>query len=525
VFDLRQLGVKKSNAAKEPSQMAALIRNLEAPLFAGSDNGQSWISSNAKDKADFASGQYLPVTAFAAPMPVSSLGDNSFCKTYGTKAAFYAGAMANGIASKEMVTALGSAGYMGSFGSAGLALQTVEEAVKDLSARLPDKPWAINLIHSPNEPEMEKALVDMYLKYGVRTIEAAAFMALTPSVVRYRAAGLSSNPDGSICIANRIIAKISRRETAGRFLGPAPQKIVQSLLSQNLISEEQARLVLQIQMADDITVEADSGGHTDNRPLTVILPSILALRDELYSAGGYRVRVGAAGGIGTPQAAAAAFAMGADYIVTGSINHACVESGSSPQVKKLLAQADMADVIMAPAADMFEMGVKVQVLKRGTLFAMRAQKLYEIYNSCNCLEDIPFEERQKLEKLFFQKSLDQVWDETCAFFIKRDPAQLERAKDNPKRKMALVFRWYLGLSSRWANQGEQGREMDYQIWCGPAMGSFNAWAKGTALQEPSCRKVVDITDHILNGAAYTARAWSLCCQGVNLPFSARFYRP
>jgi hypothetical protein len=211
VFDLRQLGVKKSNAAKEPSQMAALIRNLEAPLFAGSDNGQSWISSNAKDKADFASGQYLPVTAFAAPMPVSSLGDNSFCKTYGTKAAFYAGAMANGIASKEMVTALGSAGYMGSFGSAGLALQTVEEAVKDLSARLPDKPWAINLIHSPNEPEMEKALVDMYLKYGVRTIEAAAFMALTPSVVRYRAAGLSSNPDGSICIANRIIAKISRR--------------------------------------------------------------------------------------------------------------------------------------------------------------------------------------------------------------------------------------------------------------------------------------------------------------------------
>ncbi len=30
---------------------------------------------------------------------------------------------------------------------------------------------------------------------------------------------------------------------------------------------------------------------------------------------------------------------------------------------------------MAPAADMFEMGVKVQVLKRGTLFAMRRPPL------------------------------------------------------------------------------------------------------------------------------------------------------
>ena len=31
----------------------------------------------------------------------------------------------------------------------------------------------------------------------------------------------------------------------------------------------------------------------------------------------------------------------------------------------MLAQAEQADVAMAPAADMFEMGVKVQVLKRG----------------------------------------------------------------------------------------------------------------------------------------------------------------
>jgi trans-AT polyketide synthase, acyltransferase and oxidoreductase domains len=44
--------------------------------------------------------------------------------------------------------------------------------------------------------------------------------------------------------------------------------------------------------------------------------------------------------------------------------------------------------------------------------------------------------------------------------------------------MALVFRWYLGQSPVWANQGDADRKIDYQIWCGPAMGAFNEWVQG-----------------------------------------------
>ncbi len=40
-----------------------------------------------------------------------------------------------------------------------------------------------------------------------------------------------------------------------------------------------------------------------------------------------RSRIGAAGGISTPWAAAAALAMGAAYLVTGSVNQSCVEAG------------------------------------------------------------------------------------------------------------------------------------------------------------------------------------------------------
>ena len=81
--------------------------------------------------------------------------------------------------------------------------------------------------------------------------------------------------------------------------------------------------------------------------------------------------------------------MGAAYVLTGSINQACIEAGTSETVRTMLAGASQADVTMAPAADMFEMGVKVQVLKRGTMFPFRAAKLYDFYSRYDALEDIP----------------------------------------------------------------------------------------------------------------------------------------
>jgi PfaD family protein len=272
-------------------------------------------------------------------------------------------------------------------------------------------------------------------------------------------------------------------------------------------------------MADDITVEADSGGHTDNRPLVVLFPIIAQLRNEIQQKYQYkkRIRVGAAGGISTPGAALAAFSMGAAYVVTGSINQACVESGISDGVKELLANVASTDVTMAPASDMFELGVELQVLKRGTLFAARAKKLYEYYNRYKGIDAIPADEKQKLETQIFKMPLEQVWDACVTFFQERDPEQIANAENNPKRKMALIFRWYLGLSSNWANAGVPDRIMDYQIWCGPAMGAFNEWVKGTYLEKAENRRVVDLAMHILDGAAYLHRINSFKNQGVDLP--------
>jgi PfaD family protein len=435
--------------------------------------------------------------------------------------------MANGISSESLVIALGKAGLMGSFGAGGVSPACIETAIQKIKSALPNDPYAFNLLNSPNEPALEQRAVELYLKHGIRVIEASAYLAMTAPLVQYRVCGLSPVADGSVGIGNRIIAKLSRLEMAQRFLDPAPVDILNQLVAEGKITSQQAELAQKVPMADDITVEADSGGHTDNRPLVCMIPAFLMLRDEVQEKRHYAqpMRIGAAGGIGTPEAALAAFMLGAAYIVTGSVNQACVESGASEHTRSLLAQMDMADVAMAPAGDMFEMGVKVQVLKRGSMFAMRAQKLYEFYTRYNAWEEIPAAEREKLEMTVFKRDFASIWADTVKFFSERDPRQVERGEANPKDKMALVFRWYLGLSSRWSATGEKGREMDYQVWTGPAMGAFNNWVKGTYLEAPQDRHVVDVAKHILRGCASLSRVRALEAQGVVFPAELRRYIP
>jgi PfaD family protein len=309
------------------------------------------------------------------------LGDRAFCREIGIRHPYLGGSMAKGISSVAMVEALGQAGMLGFFGAAGLAVAEVEAAVDRLAAT--GFPCGFNLIHSPHEPDLEAALAELYIRRDVRLVEASAFLSLTLPLVRYRTHGIYRAANGEIVVPNRIIAKVSREELAEKFFSPPPEKLLRQLQDGGVLTAEQVELATRIPMAQEITAEADSGGHTDNRPAMTLFPTIASLAARMEQKYGYnvRLRVGLAGGIATPAAAAAAFAMGAAYIMTGSVNQACVESGTSGVVRKLLAETRQADVAMAPAADMFEMGVNVQVMKRGTMFPMRAAKLYDLYRN------------------------------------------------------------------------------------------------------------------------------------------------
>ena len=256
------------------------------------------------------------------------LGDTGFCQELGIRYPYLGGSMAKGISSVPLAIALGKAGMLGFFGAAGLPLAAVEAAVDQLLAS--NVPFGCNLIHSPQEPDLEASLAELYIRKGVQLVEASAFLALTLPLVRYRLHGIHRGADGSIVTPNRIIAKVSREELAEKFFSPAPEKLLNSLLQQGLITAEQAELARQIPMAQDITAEADSGGHTDNRPALTLLPTIQSVAQRMQQQFNYpmQLRVGLGGGIGTPQSAAAAFSMGAAWIMVGSVHQACVESGT-----------------------------------------------------------------------------------------------------------------------------------------------------------------------------------------------------
>jgi PfaD family protein len=172
---------------------------------------------------------------------------------------------------------------------------------------------------------------------------------------------------------------------------------------------------------------------------------------------------------------------------------------------------------MAPAADMFEIGARVQVLKRGTLFPVRAEKLYRLYQSCQGFQEIDEKSKQEIQEKFLHSSFEEAWASTKEFFLKTgNTKEIDRAETDPRHQMALVFRSYLGLSSKWAIQGLPERKMDYQIWCGPSMGAFNQWVKGSFLEPPENRKTAEIALNLLFGACVCTRLSILRTQGVDI---------
>jgi trans-AT polyketide synthase, acyltransferase and oxidoreductase domains len=429
------------------------------------------------------------------------LGSDVFRKRFGLRYAYVAGGMYRGIASPKLVVRMGKAGFLGFYGTGGLPLTEIEKGIQFIQAELKNgEPYGLNLLANYSNPSAEKETVKLYLQYNVRLVEAAAFMQMTQAIVLYRLKGLMKGGDGRVFCRNRVIAKVSRPEVAEAFMRPAPTHIVQQLLSEESITEEQAEWSKHLPMSHDICVEADSGGHTDGGIPSVLFPAMLQLNRTMTKKYAYQepICMGLAGGIGTPDAAAAAFVMGADFILTGSINQCTVEASTSDDVKALLQDINVQDTEYAPAGDMFEMGAKVQVLKKGVFFPSRANKLFSLYSHHNSLDEIPEKTQKQLQTNYFKKTFSEIWSETKRYLEQQGHLhEIAKAEANAKHKMALVFRWYFAYTTRLALEGKSDDRVNYQIHTGPALGAFNQWVKGTELEFWKNRHVDEIGKRLL----------------------------
>jgi trans-AT polyketide synthase/acyltransferase/oxidoreductase domain-containing protein len=506
-------------ALREPAPQKAPDKHSPEGTPNGKLNGHAHVNGSAATNSATAV-EIAPREATlngASGFSMERLGSRAFCADFDVRYPYLSGGMYQGIASADVVVRMANAGLLGFLGAGGLRLPAIEAAVREIQARIPaGAPYGVNFIAHTHAPEREEELADLLMSLGVTTIEASAFMQVTPALVRYRAKGLVK--DGSrIRGRHRIIAKVSRPDVAEQFLLPPPETILVKLLAGGALTPDEAELARHAPVADSICVEADSGGHTDQRMPLTLLPAILMLRDTCAARTPRfgRVHVGAAGGIGTPEAAAAMWVMGADFILTGSINQCTVEAATSDAVKDLLQSMNVHDTDYAPSGELFELGSRVQVLKKGIFFPARATKLVGLYRQHDALDEIDAKTRGLIEERYFKRSLAAVFEEISA----RYPGpEVDRARRSPKHRMALVFKAYFRDATRWALAGDLAHKVDFQVQCGPAQGAFNQWAKVAGLSDWRDRHIDEIGLRLMDETAnLLGRRFSAMQAGSALP--------
>lgn len=427
-----------------------------------------------------------------------NLGSGIFKKEYNVKYTYLVGSMYSGISSKEMVVKLGRSYMLGFLGTKEMSIKDIEKNILWIQKELnKSEPYGLNLFHSMNE-NLEKEQVELYLKHNVRVIETAGFFSLTPALVRYRLQGLLRGENGEVICKNKIIAKISRPEEAELFMNPAPEVVVEKLLEEGLVTKEQAMLSKYIPMSYDICVEADSGWKTNRKMANVLLPSIQALREQVQRKHQYpiQIRVGLAGGIGTPQAAASAYIMGADFIMTGSINQCTIEAGTSEIVKDLLQKINVHDTDYLPITDILQSIEQVQILKKDVMFLERSNKLYDLYKRYDMLEDIPQKIVKKIEKDYFRKSLKEVCneDKNREIVIEQD------SEKKSKQEILQLYEYYYKQGIKLSLEGNSLYQENFQIHTGSSLGAFNQWIKGTYIENWKQRHVDEIGILIMDEA-------------------------
>lgn len=377
---------------------------------------------------------------------VSRLGSAALRADYDVRHACLAGSLDHGVSSTALLRRLSDAGLLGFHGTNGLALPDVRTALAELR-HLPryGMAWPSGLD--------EREIADLYLSHGVRHVETTS-RSVTPQLVRFRFA------DGP----RQVLVRVGDPVTAIRFLRP-PDPVLLRDLDLAAVSSP---------VATDIAVEQDA---------LAALPAIAALRDEIAP----EVRIGACGP-GDPAAVAAAFVLGADFVVTTTINQCTPEAATSSAAKDILADLDVADVRPAPVAELFELGGRAPVARKGTLFAARAEQLYRLYLKNDRLEDIPAATRSELERTHFGRPLDQVWSE------------LGRTARDDKHRMALVFAEYCREATSSALNGLTAQRFNYRVPSGPDMGAFNRFLSARSVGNWQIRHVDLIAEELMSAA-------------------------
>lgn len=431
-----------------------------------------------------------------------SLGSASFKKRYGLDYAYLIGGMFKGISSAAMVIEAARSGMLAFYGARDVPLKILKQQLGEIKAGVPGgRCFGVSLFHNPFDIRAEEQIIDLLISEDIRCISLSGCFDVFPHILRYRIAGLYRDKEGVIKNRHKVIVKISHPAIMELFLQPPSEKQIRELLDRQLITAEQAGLArnigggirggiregigegMGIGIADDFCVTGEAAARTGQESGFTLLPALKRIKEKVCPAypGAREVHIGYAGGIGTPEAAMTAFLLGADFILTGTINQCTLEARTGGTAKRLLQNAGVQDTGPAPSFELFETGGRIRVLKKGSFYASRSLFFAGLYSRFNSLEKIDGKTVTKLEKDYFFKSLSEV-DGLIREKYHHNPEVLAKMDGKPGFKMAMFFRYYYNYCAGLAINDNQENILNYQIFCSPAMGSCNRWLTERGLE-------------------------------------------
>jgi trans-AT polyketide synthase/acyltransferase/oxidoreductase domain-containing protein len=187
-------------------------------------------------------------------------------------------------ASKELVVSLANADLMGFLGTGGVDLATTSASIDYIQKNIkPGGSYGVNLLAKPDDPEAELAEARQFVAKSVPRVEASAFMQITPALAFYRLSGIHNTSNDGGARPRQIIAKVSHPDIAEAFMRPVPERVLKQLVDSGDLTQQEAEIGRRLPVANDICVEADSGGHTDQGVAYVLMPAVRQRRDAVMA--------------------------------------------------------------------------------------------------------------------------------------------------------------------------------------------------------------------------------------------------
>lgn len=247
-----------------------------------------------------------------------------FCHKFCCMNPFIVGSLGHGISGVELVSELARHGILAFLDTEGLELNTVDEALSQLSTdpRTLGK-FGVGLTYNIDNFDIEEQLVDMFLRYSVRYIEAQGYPEPSSALLRYRSGG---GVDKDVCSFNRIIVKITDDVQAESFL-QIPE------YSSGFSDKIELNFLRNTPVADALYIDPLNKNNSAG-----LFTNMLAKRNAflLHNPNAQHVFIGSKGGCTVPTATQKLLSQGTDFVVSGSEFLTVKEAQLSAIVKQKL---------------------------------------------------------------------------------------------------------------------------------------------------------------------------------------------